>query len=75
MRLPFAVGYFVDNQEEIYKGMIKTGLAYPLDNLNFKYLNVLTKESYNSMKQIIKKQKKFLDKKSNYRLLREIEKL
>lgn len=31
-RLPFATGYYVDNQVQIYKGLLKAGLAYDLGN-------------------------------------------
>ena len=75
-RLPFLVGYFVDNQYKIYNGIVENELAVPIDDLskidkkqiiqNIK--KILYSESIR--KRISKNQQNILDKKSPERLLK-----
>lgn len=73
MRLPFAVGYFVENQRNIYNDLLKNKLAINIgylpklkNNTIYDIVHTLTK---NQLEEIIANQQKALDKKSPERLL------
>jgi UDP-2,4-diacetamido-2,4,6-trideoxy-beta-L-altropyranose hydrolase len=74
MRLPFAIGYFVDNQHNLYNGIVKNELAAPLHSFQGINQNILEKifvDYYNNQKElekIINNQKKSLDRMSNKRI-------
>lgn len=73
LRLPFICGYFIDNQEEIYKGIKSNNLAVCIDDLivieKQKLLEAIgTISSKIVSTQIIQNQKQRLDNKSKGRL-------
>lgn len=74
MRLPFLVGYFVKNQEEIYKGIVNNALGIGLGDFNTFNTNSFTEkfnillQRVNKQNSIIEKQKKYLDKNAINRL-------
>ncbi len=74
MRLPFAIGYFVDNQANLYNGIVNKELAAPLhsfQNINKNILDKTFVNYYNNQKElerIIENQKQSLDKMSNKRI-------
>lgn len=74
-RLPFATGYFVDNQYPIYQGLINNGLAFKLgDLLNQTQEKLAPKlKSYlmdmEQVKVIRRKQRKMLDSRVSSRYL------
>ena len=79
-RLPFICGYFVDNQKEIYSGIIKNNLAICIGN----YLNLEPSDLYKAIEKlnrkeiaekIIQKQKSLLDKRSKERFIKTFKKL
>lgn len=50
MRLPIILGFFVENQRKIYRGLIEKKIAYPLGNLNEKDFSNLKKDFLNFKK-------------------------
>ncbi len=73
-RLPFATGYFANNQENIYHALIANNLALDLGNLilfdeeamKLKITNIF--HSSENFGQIIRNQQKFIDGESDKRL-------
>lgn len=67
-RLPFATGYFVDNQHQIYKGLVENELAFDLGNLCTQPQETLAAKLNNYLQNIEKtnfirwKQREMLDK-------------
>ena len=72
MRLPFLVGYFVKNQEEIYKGIVNNDLGIGLGTFNdFNeefFIDKLELLLNNNQEQITSNQAKRLDRNSSERL-------
>ena len=74
MRLPFLVGYYVKNQEEIYKGVVNNDLGIGLGDLNtfekefFVDKLDLLSNNFNKQEQITFNQAKKLDRNSPERL-------
>jgi len=73
-RLPFATGYFIENQKYIYDGIIKNEIGIPLDsfiNLNKKEIHSIMSQMINNndnKNEMIKNSIRFLDKNSPTRL-------
>lgn len=74
-RLPFATGYFVDNQIQIYQGLIKNQLAFDLGNLlTISQESLVDKlscslQNVEGFRQIRKVQQKKMDDKIQWRYL------
>lgn len=74
MRLPFAIGYFVDNQSNLYNGIVNNELAAPLhsfQNMNKNLLEQTFLKYYKNQKELerlMNNQKQSLDKMSIIRI-------
>ena len=78
-RKPMAVGWYVDNQERLYKGLINHGLAYGLGWFKSKSQDELKQELKKFLRldhrQMIKNQLNYFDGKNNIRLREVLEPL
>jgi len=80
VRLPFLCGYFIENQADIYNGLINAGAAIGIGNINNISTSKLKVAIYQILKRetqlgVIENQRKIHDKKSPQRLIKAVEDL